>query len=446
MLFVQNIAVTLDNFLIVQSSNPLIWIIDSAPVMLGSFAGFAGYRQDQVENLNKALTEEQEELQQAKDGLEIARSSLESEVEDSTAEILRRSQFLEAAASVGQAATTIYNLDELLPQVTRLIEDQFGFYHAGIFLLDDSGEYAVLRAANSEGGQKMLARGHRLKVGEQGIVGFVSGTGEPRVAVDVGADAIHFDNLDLPETRSELGLPLFSGGRLFGVLNVQSRQANAFSDEDVAALLVLADQVAMGINNALLFDQLEKSVDAEKKAYGEIGLEAWKTLISKRESIGYRYDGSTVLPATRNSSSERKSNGNKLSGPQGAASNKLTIPIKIRGRNIGVINLKKDDSIQRWTQEEKELLDELSVQLGLTLESARLYEETQLKAMNEQIVSDISARSRETLDIEAILKTAAEEVRKSLNLPEVSVRLAPPSARDQQSNKNGQSELEDKND
>ncbi|NIN93759.1 MAG: hypothetical protein GTO49_01955, partial [Anaerolineae bacterium] len=92
----------------------------------------------------------------------------------------------------------------------------FGFYHAGVFLLDDAGEYAVLRAANSEGGQRMLARGHRLKVGEQGIVGYATGRREPRIALDVGADAVYFDNPDMPDTRSEMALPLIAGGHVLG--------------------------------------------------------------------------------------------------------------------------------------------------------------------------------------------------------------------------------------
>jgi GAF domain-containing protein len=446
LLLIRQLPLTLDNFVIAQVTNPIHWIIDTAPFMLGMFAAFAGSRQDQVEKLNQVLTEQLDESLLAAEALESTRSSLETEVADRTADILRRAQFLEAAASVGQAATSIYNLDELLPQVTKLIAEQFGFYHAGIFLLDEAGRYAVLRAANSEGGQKMLARAHQLKVGEEGIVGFVSGTGEARVALDVGADATHFDNPDLPETRSEMGLPLYFGGRLFGVLNVQSREENAFSDEDVAALGVLADQVAMAINNARLFDQLQQSVDTERKAFGEIGLEAWKILISKRENIGYRFDGSTVLSTSGNWNRERDTTGKQITSPEDMDGNKLTIPIQIRGKSIGVLNLKKDDSDQGWTEEEKELIEELSEQLGLTLDSARLYEETQLKAMNEKIVSDISTRSRETLDIESILKTAAEEVRKSLNLPEVSLRLAPNSSGDMPNSQNGQSDTEEDHD
>ena len=309
-------------------------------------------------------------------------------------------------------------------------------------MLDESGEYALLKAANSEGGKRMLARGHRLKVGQEGIVGFVSGTGESRIALDVGTDAIHFDNPDMPDTRSEMGLPLISGGRMMGVLDVQSREANAFSEEDVAALEVLADQVAMAINNAELFDQLEKSVNAERKAYGEVSLESWRNLLSGRDNLGYQFNGNTISPTSGDWPQDMQAVANSSSSQESFTENGLAfnIPIQVRGNNIGVIRLMKDEPELGWTNEEKELLEELGSQLGPILESARLFEETQRKAMNEQVVSEISSRTRETLDIESILKTAAEELRLSLDLPEVSVRLISETFANSQSNQNGQKE------
>ena len=440
--FIRNIPITLDNIILAQVTNPMHWIIDSAPLMLGSFAALAGSRQNRAEILSIALEAQLEESHELSSALGAARNSLEAEIKERTSELDRRAQFLQAAASVGQAATSIYNLDEMLPQVTNLISDRFGFYHAGIFMLDESGEYALLKAANSEGGKRMLARGHRLKVGQEGIVGFVSGTGESRIALDVGTDAIHFDNPDMPDTRSEMGLPLISGGRMMGVLDVQSREANAFSEEDVAALEVLADQVAMAINNAELFDQLEKSVNAERKAYGEVSLESWRNLLSGRDNLGYQFNGNTISPTSGDWPQDMQAVANSSSSQESFTENGLAfnIPIQVRGNNIGVIRLMKDEPELGWTNEEKELLEELGSQLGPILESARLFEETQRKAMNEQVVSEISSRTRETLDIESILKTAAEELRLSLDLPEVSVRLISETFANSQSNQNGQKE------
>ncbi len=171
-------------------------------------------------------------------------------------ETQRRATQLAAAAEVARDATAILDVDQLLDETAHLISEQFGFYHAGVFLLDKEGEYAVLQAASSEGGYRMLERGHKLRVGKVGIVGYVAGTGKPRIALDVGKDAIHFVNPDLPDTRSEMGLPLKVREHVIGVLDVQSIQEAAFSEDDVAVLQTLADQLAAAIANARLFQEV----------------------------------------------------------------------------------------------------------------------------------------------------------------------------------------------
>jgi GAF domain-containing protein len=179
-------------------------------------------------------------------------------------ETQRRAVPLRAAAEVARDATAILDVNQLLDETVHLISGQFGFYHAGVFLLDERGEYAVLQAASSEGGGRMLERGHKLQVGKVGIVGYVSDTGEPRIALDVDEDAAHFASSDLPDTRSEMALPLKVRGRVIGVLDVQSTQEAAFSEDDVAVLQTLADQLATAIENARLFEQAQRRVRRER--------------------------------------------------------------------------------------------------------------------------------------------------------------------------------------
>jgi GAF domain-containing protein len=260
-------------------------------------AGFAGFRQDQVSEITNTYLEQLETQTRLSMQLESATEELEKRVEERTKAIERRSAYLEASADVGRAATSIYDLQELLPQVALFISERFGFYQVGIFLLDEQNQYAVMRAASSEGGQRMLARNHQLKVGQEGIVGHVTGTGQARIALDVGEDAYHFDNPELPNTRSEMALPLFYGGRLFGALDVQSTEPNAFSEDDISALRVLADQVSMAINNALLFEQLQASIDSERRAYGEISRTAWNEIIKEENDWGYRFVNGEIRKA-----------------------------------------------------------------------------------------------------------------------------------------------------
>jgi nitrate/nitrite-specific signal transduction histidine kinase len=222
---------------------------------------------------------------------------LEQRVTERTRDLERRAVQLQAAAEVGHAAASIRDLDELLPRVTHLISDRFGFYHAGVFLLDDAGEYAVLRAANSDGGRRMLDRGHRLRVGAQGIVGYVTGAGEPRIALDVGEDSIHFRNPDLPGTRSEMALPLIVGGRVLGALDVQSTEEAAFTQEDTEVLQVLADQVAVALENARLFADAQEALEATRRAFGEMSRRAWEETLRARPELGFRSDERGVTSA-----------------------------------------------------------------------------------------------------------------------------------------------------
>lgn len=180
----------------------------------------------------------------------------QSELETRTASIQaanyalqRRAMQLEAGSAVGQAIASIFDVDQLLDRTAQLISEGFGFYHTGVFLLDESGEQAVLQAASSEGGRRMLARGHHLARGE-GMVGWVVEHRRPRIALDVGEDATHFVNPDLPATRSEMALPIMAGGHLLGILDVQSTEEAAFDEDDVRSLESLTGQLAVAIENA----------------------------------------------------------------------------------------------------------------------------------------------------------------------------------------------------
>ncbi|MDQ7029452.1 MAG: GAF domain-containing protein [Ardenticatenia bacterium] len=201
------------------------------------------------------------ESERARVELEAHRQRLHHMVEERTAHLERRTRELQVAAEVARDAALATNLDDLLNQAVNLIRDQFGFYHAGLFLVDEHGEYAVLRAATGGSGQKMLAEHHKLKVGEVGIVGYVTATGESRIALDVGTDAAHFKNPLLPRTRSELALPLRVGDRVIGALDVQSERPEAFDDDDVAIFQVMADQLAVAIERTRLFEQVRATLE-----------------------------------------------------------------------------------------------------------------------------------------------------------------------------------------
>jgi GAF domain-containing protein len=344
--------------------------------------------------------------------LETLRGNLESRVDERTRDLQRRALQLQVAVEVGQTISAMRDLDQLLERVTELISERFGFYHTGIFLLDDTGEFAVLRAANSPGGKQMLAKGYSLKVGEVGIVGFVTKRHEPRIALDVGLDAIHFKNPFLPDTRSEMALPLSVGDHILGALDVQSTMPSAFTEEDVAVLQVLANQVAIAIENVRLLEETQAALELSRRAYGEMGREAWLERLQS-QPLGFHRDsnGLTRIKATHQPDS------GELDGQR------VTVPIQVRGQILGFVQARKQERVGLWSAEQTALLNTLVDQLGVSLDSARLYEETQERAERERMVGEITSHMRETLDLETVLQTAAREMRRALDLAEVEMRL-----------------------
>ncbi|MGD8790982.1 MAG: GAF domain-containing protein [Anaerolineae bacterium] len=384
-----------------------------------------------VPRLSLAL-EQSRELTRA---LGKQRDRLEEQVAARTEDLMRRRSQLEAAAQVARDATAIQDVDQLLEETARLVSVRLGFYHTGIFLLDEQKEYAVLRAASSAGGQRMLARGHRLRVGEVGagvppgeavgIVGYVTYYGEPRIALDVGADAVHFDNPDLPETRSEVALPLRARGEVIGALDVQSTEPGAFSQEDVAVLQTLADQVAVALSNARLFRQAQESLVAERRAYGEISRQAWEEMVRRRIERGFLCDEEGIVPLGLDPSTAdlRLTMEQAAQAGQVIVGDSLSVPIPVRDQVVGALNFRKAEVGEPWTDEEVTLLQNMADQLGQALESARLYQDTQRRAAREQLIGEVTARMRETLDIDAVLRTAVREIGESLALHDITVRL-----------------------
>jgi GAF domain-containing protein/HAMP domain-containing protein len=365
---------------------------------------------------------------------------LEQRVTERTRELETRSAYLEASAEVGHAASTVLKIDDLIRTVVELVNDRFDFYYVGLFLLDELGEWAELRAGTGDAGKKMLAQGHRLKVGGESMIGQCVARREARIALDVGEEAVHFDNPLLPETRSEAALPLKSRGRIFGAMTVQSNEAAAFDDDAVTVLQTMADQVAVALDNAYLFAEAEESLQAARRASVELSREAWTDLLRSRPKLGYHSDERGVIPAEdhwRPAMEEAVRAGRTIgageqqlpsSGSTGSASRDqpLAVPIKVAGKVIGVLDTHKPEEAGPWTDEEIETLESLVAQMAVSLESARLYQETQSRAAREQMVAEITSRLRSSLDPDTILKTAVRELGRALDANLASVRLKPP--------------------
>lgn len=372
-----------------------VFIFITLAISLGlwTLIGRLGQIADQARQSEKAQIETNRELNELK-------SVLETRVGERTAELERRVSQLEAVSTVARAISTVQNLERLLPTVTRVVSEHFGYYHTGIFLIDERGEYAILQASNSAGGQRMLERGHRLRVGLAGIVGAAAAHGQPRVALDVGADAVYFNNPDLPDTRSEIALPLKIGGQIIGVLDVQSVETDAFQQEDIAALSVLASQVAIAIENARLFSQTRQALADSQAIYQQYVRQDWARFARTFKNKGYSYNGIRVAPL-------------ETAAPP-SSSQALTIPIQMRGIIVGNIVIQPNNPLRAWSQDEISLARAAAERAGLALENFRLLNEAQRRAAKEHAIGEISARIGASANIREIMLAAVEGLGQTL--------------------------------
>ncbi|MBU0702956.1 MAG: GAF domain-containing protein [Chloroflexi bacterium] len=353
------------------------------------------------------------ELEASRDELRVHAQNLE-----------RRATRLRAAAQVAHDATIARDLDELLDQAADMIRERFGFYHVGIFLVDDRGEQAVLRAAAGEAGSQMLEQRYRLKVGEAGAVGYVTAAGLSRTIQDVGGDAAYLDNPLLPETRSEMTLPLRVGEEIVGALDVQSREMGVFDEEDVMIFQTMADQLAVAIQNTRLLRDMKGTVRELEVVSGRYTQEAWRV----ERSRGYRYRGLGVEPVSEQPQEVDQAwlaGSSVISGAEDGrddTGNRLAVPVKLRDQVIGVLSLRFEGDPA--SPETVLLVEEIADRLAIALESARLLEETQSRAQRERTIRKITEQMRRAVDVETILQTTIAQLGEAVGAPRVYVRLS----------------------
>jgi GAF domain-containing protein len=419
--------------------------------------------------------------------LETLRASLEQRVADRTSDLERRTAQLRAAAEVSRAITSILDAAQLIWQVAALIHNRFDLYHVGLFQMDTTGRWAEYRAGAGEGGHLLAEQQFRLEVGSRSMVGRCTAQAHACVAQDVSAESGRVDHPLVPATRSEAALPLIARGQVVGALSVQSDHPSAFDPETVAILQTIADQVAIALDNARLFAESQQALEATRRAYGELSRQAWADRLRTRTDWGYSYMAQSIAPAQgdwqpemlqaaqtgqtvlRQAAAPSNGKGRETAPPvpstsegpvpstsegpvpstsegpvpstsegpvpstsegttEGRAEGSvLAIPLKVREETIGVLSFCRDTP-SGWTARETRLLERLVQQMGVALESAQFYEETQRRAIREQIAREVTARMRETLDVDAVLRTAASEMRQALGLSSMTIQLTTPPA------------------
>jgi len=384
---------------------------------------------DEIGLLSSSFNRMADELNRTLLGLEQRVAERTTDLEISRQQSEKRANELQAIGEISKIITGEQKFENLLPLITRLVSERFGFYHTGIFLVENTNQFAVLQAANSIGGKNMLKRGHKLEVGESGIVGYVAQSGLPRISLDVGQDAVFFNNPDLPNTRSEMALPLKVHDRTVGVLDVQSEKPGAFTENDTKTLSILADQIAIALENAQLLNQTQQALNEAQALYRQNGREGWKSFSREKEFVGYQQgltSGKKLTQLVETDEIRQAMNRGEVlvfhaDGITQEAS--IVVPIKLRGQTIGSMNIKAPTKNRQWSSDEINLAETISERLSIALENARLIQESQRQVLKEQTISEVTGKIGASINLKNVLQTAVEELGRAMPGSEVIIQL-----------------------
>ncbi len=336
--------------------------------------------------------------------LEIERAALEERVQERTHAISRRLVQLRTASEISRTISALSDPDTLLAKVCELIKERFDLYYVGVFLLDANREFAVLQAGTGEAGRNMRLEGHRLSVGGSSMIGWAAANRQPRIALDVGAEAIRFRNPHLPATRSELALPIIAHDEVLGAMTVQSEQPNAFDEDDIAVLENVADSLAIALDNDRLYQQTRRSLEEIRVLNREYLHSGWAETAKTYGDLSYDYQ-------------------NPLPPVKAGSGKTIQVPLILRDEVIGHMDLEIDQD--ELTEEESSFIESISTQAAIALENARLLQETERRASQEQKLNELAARFSRALSVNEILRIAAQELGQFPSVAEVSVQLNP---------------------
>jgi GAF domain-containing protein len=403
------------------------------------------------------------------------REEAEIKIRQILVDVQHHSELLQTAAEVSRAASSILDIHELIDTSVNLIRDHFDFYYVGMFLVDEAGEWAVLRAGTGAAGQIQLAKGHRLKIDGASMIGWSIAHRQARIALDVGEEKVHFRNPILPDTHSEMALPLISRGEVFGALTVQSLKRNAFSQEDITLLQTMADQLANALTNARLFEEAETRL-SETQALQQLSQKLARTLAANEileiffractQEIGFEYvqfslvdkarrivkaiSGVGVLPsqlerAVKSLDSHdimadiiRTGRTEIITGWDDRFDKeifeteghenwmRIFTPVSLRQENIGLVEAGFKDRRTAIDEAQVRLLNAFINQTALALDNAQRYEASQKRAQREALIKEITTRVRASTDLDTILQTTVKEVGAAMGGQRTYIQLLPP--------------------
>ncbi|MCQ3937203.1 MAG: hypothetical protein DPW18_09170 [Chloroflexi bacterium] len=337
---------------------------------------------------------------------------LEEAARESREDLETRMEQVRVSSNAVRAIAGIQNIAELLDTITRLISEKFGYYHVGLFILDEQRRNVYMQVSSSAAGTSLIGRAFRLGLDKKDPVTLAVNTRQFVVMSDDNPQSFTRDP-NFPLTRSRMVLPLFIHNEVIGLLDVHSEQPQAFHLHDAEVMQTLADLTALAFENVRLVSET-KSLISQLEINAAIQTRrTWLKLTSKQKPA-YQYTPAGVRPV--------------FSPDKRVEAGDLLVPLVLQGQKIGTIKLKRKSASSGWSKREQVLVERIADQVALALENSRLVEEAQRNALQDQMIANISTQIRETLDIESVIRTASSELRRVFDLKEAEIVIGPPQA------------------
>jgi GAF domain-containing protein len=359
--------------------------------------------------------------------LKLQSRDLEEQVLWRTQSLERKAYQMETTSEIAKLSSEMVDPEVLMFHAVDLIQSRFGFYHASVFMLDESGNWANLVASTGEAGRRLLAQHFRLAVGSASIIGWVTTNRTLRVVQYVGDDPFYFKIPLLSETRAELAVPLIVGSRLLGVVDIQSIKEHSFSDDDIRAVRAIADELALAVDRARLLKETQQQLEKFQSSYRELARQSWRRIgqagpgsiirvSSKSDDEGNGWEDFTIMEQAAHKT------GTALSEDQ----REIAIPVKMRGEHIATIGARKSGTNERWSKDEIALLESVSDQVALALENARQYSEEHRRVSELEVVNRVSQAVSQHLRLDSLYRVVHAQINQVLGETDMYIALFDP--------------------
>jgi GAF domain-containing protein len=403
---------------IMSSSDPASWITGGVVFTLLGVMLILSLGTLQ-RGLETALTHESDMVRELKEH----QSALEASVSERTSELLRQSLQLQAAAEIAKLSAESSDLDKLLTEAAQLIKDRFDFYHASVFLVDESGAWAEIAASTGAAGRALIDRRHKLAIGSASIVGWVTANRMPRVSPNVSDDPFYFRNPALPDTRSEMAVPLMIGQRLIGALDVQSTDLDAFGEGDIRVVEAIAGDLAFAIDHARLSQEQQAQLFELEGDVQDRVRQSWNKFARSGTSsvihLGPSGDsGATSGPFTGLAKASRQ--GQTVISDDGR---EVVVPVRVRGETIAAIGARKSGEGEIWSDEDVALIEAVAGQAALAMETARQYAEEQRRVAELEVVNRVSQAASQLLRVDSLLKVVGRQIIQVMGQTDVQIAV-----------------------